>query len=103
MHFLLMTCAVNVPSVLSATQKIIHILSISATFGGIFGLCMGGSIISIFEIFYRLCLIVIAMAKTLLSQQIQKPRDNVVQPGNVKKFTPQHTDLFFHRMRHQYI
>jgi hypothetical protein len=84
-------------------SKITQVFSISATFGGIFGLCMGGSIMSIFEIFYRLLLLMIAMVKTLLNPHIQQPRDNVVLPLNIKTFTPNHMELLFHRMRHENI
>jgi uncharacterized membrane protein len=83
--------------------KITQVLSVSATFGGIFGLCMGGSIMSIFEIFYHLLLVMIAMVKTLLNQHTQQPRDNVVLPSNIKTFTPHHMELLFHRMRHDNI
>jgi hypothetical protein len=83
-------------------SKIAHILSISATFGGIFGLCMGGSVMSLFEIFYRLLLVMIAMIKTLMNRHIQQPHDNIVMPSNIKTFTPHNMELF-HRMRHENI
>jgi len=83
-------------------SKIARILSISATFGGIFGLCMGGSVMSLFEIFYRLLLVMIAMIKTLMNRHIQQPHDNIVMPSNIKTFTPHNMELF-HRMRHENI
>ena len=83
--------------------KITHILFISATFGGIFGLCMGGSVMSIFEIFYRLFLLIIAMVKTVANQRIHQPHDNVVLPSNIKTFNPQPIEFLFHRMRHENI
>ena len=84
-------------------SKITHTLSISATFGGIFGLCMGGSVMSLFEIFYHLLLVMIAMIKTLLNRHTQQPRDNVVLPSNIKTFTPHNKELLFHRMGHENI
>jgi hypothetical protein len=59
---------------------------------------MGGSIISIFEIFYWLFLVVIATAKMLMRLRVQQPRENVVLPWSNKALTPHHTDLFFPRM-----
>lgn len=101
-HLFRMVHTVYVTQYLQAS-KITHTLSISATFGGIFGLCMGGSIMSLFEIFYHLLLVMIAMVKTLLNQHIQQPRDNVVLPSNIKTFSPHNTELLFHRMRHEHI
>jgi hypothetical protein len=78
-----------------------HTLFISATFGGIFGLCMGGSVISVFEIFYRLFLVMITMAKTLLRLRMQQPRENVVLPWNIRTFAPYQADVLFHRTRYK--
>jgi hypothetical protein len=64
---------------------------------------MGGSIMSLFEIFYHLLLVMIAMIKTLLNRHIQQPQDNVVLPSNIKTFTPHNMELLFHRMRHENI
>ncbi|XP_069669416.1 pickpocket protein 11-like [Periplaneta americana] len=63
--------------------------AVFATFGGIFGLCMGGSVISIFELCYRVLLLVLAFLRTLLVQRIQPPRGG----GNVRSVTPQQDDL----------
>jgi len=64
---------------------------------------MGGSIMSLFEIFYHLLLVIIAMVKTLLNRQIQQPRGNVILPSNIKTFTPHNMELMFHRMGHENI
>jgi hypothetical protein len=64
---------------------------------------MGGSIISIFEIIYRLFLLAIATAKTLLRQCKQQPRENVVLPWSIKTLTPHHAELLFPRTRHKNI
>jgi hypothetical protein len=62
---------------------------------------MGGSIISIFEIIYRLFLLVIATAKTLLRQFKQHPRENTVLPWSIKTLTPHHAELLFPGTRHK--
>jgi hypothetical protein len=62
---------------------------------------MGGSLISIFEIIYRLFLLVIATAKMLLRQCKQQPRENVVFPWNIKTLTPHHAELSFPGTRHK--
>ncbi|XP_033606268.1 sodium channel protein Nach isoform X3 [Cryptotermes secundus] len=77
--------------------------AVFATFGGIFGLCMGGSIISIFEIIYRIFLLVIATTKTLLRRCKQKPRENIVVPWNIKALPPHHAELLFPGIRHKNI
>jgi hypothetical protein len=76
-------------------------ISISATFGGIFGLCMGGSVISIFEIIYRLFHLVVATAKTLLRQCKQQPRENAVIPLNIKTLTPYRAELLYPGARYK--
>jgi hypothetical protein len=64
---------------------------------------MGGSIMSLFEIFYYLLLAMIAMVKTLLNRHTQQPRDNAVLPSNIKTFTPQNMELLFHRISNEHI
>jgi hypothetical protein len=64
---------------------------------------MGGSIISIFEVFYRLLLMAIATFKMLLRLRVKQPRENVVRPWSNKAFAPHHTDIFFPKTRHKNI
>ncbi|PSN41206.1 hypothetical protein C0J52_04176, partial [Blattella germanica] len=58
--------------------------SVFATFGGIFGLCMGGSVISLFELGYRFLLMLGAGCKAMLRSKPPKARENIVLPWSME-------------------
>ncbi|PSN41213.1 hypothetical protein C0J52_04178 [Blattella germanica] len=64
--------------------------SMFATLGGVFGLCMGGSVISLFEIIYRLILLIFATLRAIICKTpSEQNKPKAIVPWDIKPKSPQ--------------